>query len=521
MLVVIAALLAATPLPRDARYEIQVRNLQKAEFTVRGCALRATDRMLQWFDTSGVPTGPAVYLPAAALQKRSTVSIVAAGAYAFAVVHANGKVLAKTSGTCAGDPIPPPRGARVFDICKEFKAPAAYFTGVASSEVFELGDGRARLDLATAARLACAGEPATAVTSDLPWSHEDLGFHVARAKFIADGSLTEGYSSPEMVEARLQALARKYPGSTRLETIATSHQGRPVYALAVGEGVLDNDPRPTLLLDGAHHGDELLSTSVVLDAARVILEDPKLADIRRSFVVWCVPLVNPDGLAMFLDTSIRAGRKNGRDADNDGQRGIHDGVDLNRNYPFGWRATASAGPEGDKPLSRTYPGPSAGSEPETQGMMRLAERESFVAALSFHMGTTALLVPYTVSTALDPQPDEALAIAHAIAGKLPVKDKLYEVDGTDQDWHRWKNGTLAYVAEIANWPPPLDTPGQRALIEPTRALWIRLARRFIQGPSLQTRDATKVPAQTFHNGEQWLPRQRDGLVSRFLVSPAR
>jgi hypothetical protein len=514
---VLGLLLVVLAAADDIHLELAPRNLQHAEYQVRGCVLRAGQRALQWFGSDDAPVGPAVYLPNAALLEPSQLSVIAAGAHVYAVVHKGDTLLAKLSGTCPGTLGPPPPKARVIDVCKKFRSPPGFFTGVAPHGLYDFGD-RKRLDLATAAQLACEGTPATEVTSDLPWQHEDVGFFEGRRKFVDTGVIADTYAAPEMIEALLRDLARVYPSSTRLETIATTHQGRPVYALAVGEDLRDNDPRPTLLLNGGHHGDELLATTVVLDAARRLLEDPQLKDIRRAFVVWCVPIVNPDGLAMFLDVSVRAGRKNGRDADSDGGRGIHDGVDLNRNYPFGWRATATSGPDGDKPLSRTYPGPSAGSEPETQGMMRLAERESFVAALSFHMGTHALLVPYTVSTATDPEPNEAQCVADEIAGTLPVKKQLYAVDGVDQDWHRWKNGTLAYVAEIADWPPPLDVAQRRPIVHQARNLWIRLARRFIRGPSLQTHDVAKAPAQTLKNGEVWLPRQRDGLIARYRIA---
>ncbi len=265
-----------------------------------------------------------------------------------------------------------------------------------------------------------------------------------------------------------------------------------------------------------------------MDAAKFLLEGGG-KHIRDKMVVWCVPVVNPDGLDMFLHTSVRSGRKNGRDADNDGQRGVHDGVDLNRNYPFMWRATASKGPDGDVPLSRMYPGPSAGSEPEVQGIIKLAQREHFVASMSFHMGTVALLVPYTVSTAVAPVPNEAEVIAHGIAGRMVIKDRLYEVDGTDQDWHRFANGTVAYIAEIAKWPPPQEPAARDKLIEQSRTLWRSLALRFIDGPSLTVHvhdaagqpvaAAVRIDDQSGGNKESWSTRPRDGVAARYILKP--
>ncbi len=539
--------------PGDSRFELVVQGEPELRISVRGgddgaCVLSISDQTAQWrVVQNGVdnPAGPPAYVPGRAATR---VEVLSAGLSVIAVLHdkSSGRLLAKVAGRCerANGRIEVSgesriTGRRDINLCaKASFGDPAYFAGTVEAPTklytFEEEDGRAlvRLELATLAQLACRDAVALDVTADLPWKYEDLAFFEADRAFAKEGRVTRSsYWSPEMVEAALAELAAKNRADARLVTIATSRQGRPVKALAIGTALRDDDPRPTILLNGGHHGDELIATSVVMDAARSLLTDKHLKKARDKLVFWCVPIVNPDGLHMFLQTSVRAGRKNGHDADGDGQRGIHDGVDLNRNYPFGWRTTASMGPKGEEPLGRMFPGPGPGSEPETQGMMELAARERFVASVSYHMGTVALLAPYTVGSATDPTPNEALMVAEDVVKALPthpegkslqVKKKLYEVDGTDQDWHRHAHGTVALLAEVATWPPTQDTKRRAAIIRWSGQIWQQLARRFTEGPSLTIKGPATVSIddQKLPNGERWTARPRDGLTARFVAPGA-
>jgi hypothetical protein len=537
--------------PGDFRFQLTVQGEPNLTVAVRAaddgaCVLQIANQTAQWrVVQSGAdnPGGASAYVPGRAA---THVVVLSAGLSVIAVLHdkSTGRLLAKVAGRCgrATGRVEVSGASRVVDkrdigLCaKTTFGDPAYFTGTVDTPTtlytFEERDGRAlvRLELATLARLACKDKVALDVTADLPWKHEDVAFFEADRAFAKDGKLSRSsYWSPEMVNTALSELAAAHPRDARLVTIATTRQGRPVRALAIGTALREEDDRPSILLNGGHHGDELIATSIVMDAAKALLTDKRLKKARDHVVFWCVPIVNPDGLHMFLRTSVRAGRKNGHDADGDGQRGVHDGVDLNRNYPFGWRTTASNGPKGDEPLGRMYPGPGPASEPETQGMMELAARERFVAAISYHMGTVALLAPYTVGTATDPTPNEALTVAEDVVKSLPphpegktlqVKKKLYEVDGTDQDWHRHAHGTVALLAEVASWPPPQDPRKRDAIIRWSGQLWRQLAKRFTDGPSLTIKSpgTVAIDGQKLTNGERWTPRPRDNLTARFVTA---
>jgi len=363
------------------------------------------------------------------------------------------------------------------------------------------------------------------------------------------------YSS-DWVETTLRGYHQRYPRLTRLVRLGTSHEGRPIWALAVGRHLRRPDRRPAVLLNGAHHGLEFLSIDMVMDAVEVLLlrssaaaakeagvrPDPALdRRVRRwldELVVWCVPAVNPDGIWAALAGGTRTGRKNGRDTDGNGRIDRMDGVDLNRNYPFKWGFLGELG-SSPKPQSFYYRGPAPGSEPETQAMMRLAESEHFAAAVSYHTGTVAVLAPYTIDNVRDPTPNEAWAVGeHIVAGMPPhpqgkpftLRRKVYSVDGTDQDYYRATYGTVALLVEAAR----RDAKNQAerlAVVHAVRPSWMRLLDRFLDGPSLSgwVRDAAGQPVQATamlaelatHEGEAWTTRCRDGRFDRFLPGPGR
>lgn len=360
--------------------------------------------------------------------------------------------------------------------------------------------------------------------------------------------------SDEWVATTLRTFHQRFPTLTRLQSIGLSVEGRPIWALFIGRRLEEQDKRPTVLLNGAHHGVELHSIDMVMDAIEVLLlrsfarsraglrHDPVLdrqvARWLQELVVVCVPVVNPDGVWAALHGNPRTGRKNGRDSNGNGQLDPMDGVDLNRNYPFRWGALGEVG-SSSNPLSFYFRGPAPASEPETRAMMQLAEVEHPVAAVSFHTGTVALLVPYTIDGSKDPLPNEAWTVAEGIvAGLSPhpqgkpfsLKRKLYSVDGTDQDYYRFRFGTLAYLVEGARRYTP-DEAERIALVRAVRPTWTLLLDRFLAGPSLSVTvvDARSIPvAAQVHveelapqQGERWESRCRDGRHSRFLPAPGR
>jgi hypothetical protein len=398
-----------------------------------------------------------------------------------------------------------------------------------------------RTDTLGLERLWCVGKTATTVSLEMPWKYQDPAYRRYRRypPKVVDGRvrLDRSYKNPAMVKATLETWHELHPELTHLEEIGKSRQGRAIMAMAIGRGLQDRADRPTFFINGAHHGNELLSVEFVLDHIAQLLEgagaDEHVDRWLDSFVVWAVPIVNPDGLEAFLEVSARTGRKNGADHNHDGERGRLEGVDLNRNYPFKWGSLGEKGSRSRK-SSVYYRGAKAGSEPEVQAIMKLAERERFVAALTYHTGTVAVLAPYTIDGAEDPKNNEAWTVAEELVRVLPahpqrrdfnVKRNLYPVDGTDQDWHRFAHGTLALLIEGARHTPAVVKQRSK-IVEAVRPGFGFLLDRFLDGPSVtvHVRDLEGFPVEAEvrvvemapQNGEVWTTRCPTGRFDRYL-----
>lgn len=395
--------------------------------------------------------------------------------------------------------------------------------------------------------LFCAqGVSPTKTTVEIPWKFLDRDYLFYKTRNIVEDKrgirVDLSYKNPRMVEHLLKQFHKKYPKTTQLHLLGHSHQKRPIYALAIAKNIQPNDPRPTLLLNAAHHGDEPLSTEIAFDAIKTILKQQKRDRLIRktldNFVVWVIPQVNPDGALAFLEHTWRTGRKNGRDINGDGKRGALEGVDLNRNYPFMWGQLNDEGSSPDPDDSR-YRGDRAASEPETQAMMKLVNAERFGASISYHSGTVCILAPYTIDGVKDQQPNEAWALGQYISKQMPthpegrtfkLRRNLYAVSGTDQDWFRHEHGTVGLLVEAVR-TTPRDTCVRRVATQANRRSWLALFQRTIEGPTLigTTTDAKNNPVeatitikeQTLNANENWTTRPRDGVFMRYMTRPGK
>ncbi len=397
------------------------------------------------------------------------------------------------------------------------------------------------LDTVGFERLRRTGVDVLSVDSNVPWSTFNPDFRRRAKKQPSRAGrgfvLEDSYKDPALVEQLLRAYHERYPGITELVEVGRTHQGRALWALRISDASRTDD-EPAVLLDAAHHGSELLSVEYVLDAIDTLVagyhHDARVTRWIDNLEIWCMPMVNPDGNHMFIHESRFAIRKNGKDSDGDGYSDPFEGVDLNRNYPFGWGQTGSSG----LPMHKWYRGPAAGSEPETRAMMALADRERFAAAISFHTFGTEIYSSYVVGDTSDMEPNVSRAVAREIVAaadvqpngrKYAVRSPDYPVAGSDQDWHTHAHGTMAFVLEGSHHNPPLDVRTQAVIA--TRPVWMALLDRVLGGPWIggHVRDAAGKPVAATvmvaevvtGAGERWGTRARDGRFDRAVAKPGR
>jgi protein MpaA len=190
-----------------------------------------------------------------------------------------------------------------------------------------------------------------------------------------------------------------------VETIGHSVRGRPIVLVRVGPP----DATRKVLVVGCIHGNERAGIAVT----RAL----RSAEPPPGVELLLIDRVNPDGCAA-------------------GTRGNAHGVDLNRNFPWGWR-----------PLGGVfYSGPRSSSEPETRALMALMRRERPAVSIWFHQ--------HLDWVDLQPGSDQALMrryarIVHMRAVRTPP------LPGTVARWenHVLPNGS-AFVVELPAGPLP-------------------------------------------------------------------
>ena len=208
------------------------------------------------------------------------------------------------------------------------------------------------------------------------------------------------------------AAQRLAVGPSQTFTLGRSVQGRTIQATELG----DPTAPLKLLVVGVVHGNETAGRGVV--RALVAQGAPPGVDL------WVVDDLNPDGVATGT-------RQNGR------------GVDLNRNFPWRWRAIGRRG-------DQQYPGPRVLSEPESRIAYRLILRLRPRITIWFHQ-----------PLGLVDESGGSLAVErrYARATGLPLR-RLPRYHGSASSWQNTRlPGTTAFVVEL---PPGTPTASQVA-----------------------------------------------------------
>jgi N-acetylmuramoyl-L-alanine amidase len=185
-----------------------------------------------------------------------------------------------------------------------------------------------------------------------------------------------------------------------------SAHGTPIHAVRTGTA----DAPVKVLAVGDIHGNE--------QAGRAVIRRLRASTPPAGVQVWTVASANPDGEA-------RGTRHNAR------------GVDLNRNFPFRWRATGRA-------WDTYFPGRAAASEPETRAMQRLIRR--------LHPAVTVWFHQHLALVNDVPGADHAVIRAYGRRVGLPVR-RLPYYRGTATSWQNHAlPDTTAFVVELPAGP---------------------------------------------------------------------
>lgn len=250
------------------------------------------------------------------------------------------------------------------------------------------------------------------------------------------GSMGGFYTWQEMLDI-LDAMHAEFPDLiSAKEPIGMSWEGRPIHMVRISNAPDQDQAKPELFYNALHHAREPASLSQLILFMWHLLEnygtDPEVTYIVDTFELYFVPCINPDGYVYNEMTSPDGGgmwRKNRR---NNGDGTF--GVDLNRNYGFGW-GTDNSGSSPD-PASDVYRGPAPFSEPETQVIRDFCEGREFRLTLNYHTFGNLLIYPwgYQADTYT---PDSAVFVNY---GQLLTRDNGYAFGTANQTVNYVVNG---------------------------------------------------------------------------------
>lgn len=274
------------------------------------------------------------------------------------------------------------------------------------------------------------------------------------------GSMGGFYTYDEVV-GKLDEMRADFPDLiTAKSSIGVTEEGRDIWVVKISDNPDVNEPEPAAHFDALHHAREPLSMATTLNYMFWLLENYE-TDASVKFLVdnreiYFVPIVNPDGYVYNQTTDPDGGglwRKNRSPITVDCF-----GVDLNRNYGFGYAIDNDC--SSSNPCSQVYRGPEAFSEPETKAIRDLLAITEANTAFSTHSTAGTYLMPYGYDTS----PPEFDIYSEWASAFLDENDYTYGTTfqmlgytscGTTRDYMH-SEGMYGWTPEIGGngfWPP--------------------------------------------------------------------
>ena len=322
------------------------------------------------------------------------------------------------------------------------------------------------------------------------------------------------YAQMDAVEADFPLICKAIDLTETYETPAT-FEGRHIVAVKISDHVDRDEDEPAFLLVGAHHSREVVTPVIALYAIEQFTQqyglDPAITALVDEYEIWIVPVWNPDGYE-YVFTTDNYWRKNRRIFSN----GV--GVDLNRNYPFGWDAICGGS---TTITSQTYRGPEAASEPETQTMIAFGRDRHFAKVADLH--SFAREVRY--GNGCLPHPFMAFLAAEAgdLAAEAGYQTARSCCTGGDIHFHTAYHGSHAFLWETHGSFQPMYASAQ---IEAGRVFpsLLALLRRPVPLSGHVTDALTGEPVAAtityldvaFQNGETNTSEERWGRYHAFM-----
>lgn len=267
----------------------------------------------------------------------------------------------------------------------------------------------------------------------------------------------------EQMQFDIQKLKETYDGVLEVTVIGQSYYGNDIPAIKIGKG------EKNVVLIGAHHGREWLTSSLLMvmleNYARALTTGAKVGPFYPNMLndvsIWIVPMLNPDGVKIqqrdipvfFVDQLFLM---NEGDSNFSRWKANGIGIDLNRQYPAGWRELK--GPS--TPTYQFYKGKRPFEALETQALAAFIDKIQPSISVAYH--STGQEIYWKYKNGKNEQRDYSIAekIAQSTGYKLGKPPKK-ATGGGFTDWFITTYHRPALTIEICppmiNRAPPLSS----------------------------------------------------------------
>ncbi|MEO8210069.1 MAG: M14 family metallopeptidase, partial [bacterium] len=209
------------------------------------------------------------------------------------------------------------------------------------------------------------------------------------------GSMGGYYTYAEVMQ-KLDSMRIQYPNLISVkQNLGLTHENRAVWAVKISDNpdINESTTEAPIYYDALHHAREPQSMAGLMYYMYWLLENygtnPEATYLVNNREIFFVPVANPDGYVYNQTTDPNGGGFWRKNRSNNGSGCF--GVDLNRNYNYGWGNNNGSS---DDPCSDIYRGPSAGSEPETQAIKNFLLQIRPKISFSNHSVAGRYLNPY-------------------------------------------------------------------------------------------------------------------------------
>jgi hypothetical protein len=239
----------------------------------------------------------------------------------------------------------------------------------------------------------------------------------------------ERYHSFDEVQKWMNDVASNHPEWASVINYGTSAKGRPLLALRLHKSV---EKKPTLMITAATHGDELITTEVLMNLIDQLIagdgQNERYSSILQNHDLYFVPVVNPDG---FTATRRYEGNR-----------------DPNRSYPW---------PEDESNIP----------SPSIAGLIQLFNTIQPVGTLDFHAYGGMVMYPWAYTyNAPDSKFDVPfLELTRTMSQSNgyaygQISQVIYIAPGSSADYYFWKSQSTSIAVEMGSdkIPDPSEIP---------------------------------------------------------------